>query len=76
MSRVENTAPCNEPALDLLWGVNAIAAELKLNPRQAYHQLESGKLPAGKQCGRWVASRSVLRRFFAQIVAGEVQGTE
>jgi hypothetical protein len=57
---------------DLLWGVDAIAAELNLTRRQTYHQLETGRLPARKQAGKWVASRMGLRRYFASIVAGEV----
>jgi hypothetical protein len=57
---------------ELLWGVDAIAKELNLSRRQAYHQLESGRLPARKQSGKWVASRRGLRRFFASVLAGEV----
>lgn len=57
---------------DLLWGVDAIAHELSLTRRQTYHQLETGRLPARKQAGKWVASRIGLRRYFASIVAGEV----
>jgi hypothetical protein len=57
---------------DLIWGVDAIAAELNLTRRQTYHQLETGRLPARKQAGKWVASRTGLRRYFASIVAGEV----
>jgi hypothetical protein len=57
---------------DLLWGVDAIATELNLSRRQTYHQLEAGRLPARKQSGKWVASRSGLRRFFASVLAGEV----
>jgi len=58
--------------LDLLWGVDAIAAELNLTRRQTYHQLESGRLPARKQSGKWCASRAGLRKFFADLIAGEV----
>ena len=58
--------------LDLLWGVDAIARELNLSRRQAYHQLESGRLPARKHSGKWCASASGLRRFFADLTSGEV----
>jgi hypothetical protein len=57
---------------DLIWGADAIAKELNLSARQAYHQLESGRLPARKQSGRWVASRTGFRRYFASVIAGEV----
>ena len=62
----------NPGGLDLLWGIDAISAELNLTRRQTYHQLETGRLPARKQAGKWVASRTGLRRFFASIIAGEV----
>ena len=62
-----------ESRLDLLWGVDAIAAELNLTRRQTYHQLESGRLPARKQGGKWVSSRAGIRRYFEAIVAGEVK---
>jgi hypothetical protein len=58
--------------LDLVWGAAAIAKELNLTPRQCVHQLESGRLPARKQSGRWVASRAGLRRFFADLVDGKL----
>jgi hypothetical protein len=57
---------------DLIWGADAIGAELNLTRRQVFHQLETGRLPARKQAGKWVASRTGLRRYFASIVAGEV----
>jgi hypothetical protein len=53
-------------------GIDAISAELNLTRRQTYHQLETGRLPARKQAGKWVASRIGLRRYFASIIAGEV----
>jgi hypothetical protein len=62
----------NPGGLDLLWGIDAIGAELNLTPRQVFHQLKTGRLPARKQAGKWVASRSGLRRFFASVVAGEI----
>jgi hypothetical protein len=61
---------------DLIWGGEAIGAELNLTRRQVFHQLETGRLPARKQAGKWVASRTGLRRYFASIVAGEVSSGE
>jgi hypothetical protein len=58
---------------DLVWGADEIAAELNISRRQAFHQLKKGHLPARKQGGHWVASRLGLRRYFASIVAGEVE---
>jgi hypothetical protein len=57
---------------DFLWGVGAIARELGLTRRQTYYQLENGKLPAKKQAGKWLASRTGLRRHFGSIISGEV----
>jgi hypothetical protein len=57
---------------DLLWGTQAIAAALGLTEDAAYRQLTLNRLPAKKILGRWVASRSGLRSFFADIVAGKV----
>jgi len=56
---------------DLAWGVAAISVEIGRNPRQTFHLLENGKLPASKVGGRWVASRTGLRQFFAKLI-GEV----
>jgi hypothetical protein len=71
MARRGNLAE-DAPRLDLLWGDDAIAEELNLSRRQAYHQLESGRLPARKHSGKWCASRAGLRRFFGALVDGEV----
>jgi hypothetical protein len=57
---------------DLLWGVDAIADEIGLTRRQTYYQLESGRLPAMKQAGKWTASRSGLRTHFGKILGGKV----
>jgi hypothetical protein len=73
-----NNANANIPADsaglagDLIWGGEAIGAYLNLTRRQVFHQLETGRLPARKQAGKWVASRAGLRRYFASIVAGEI----
>jgi hypothetical protein len=61
---------------DLLWGADAIAAELNLTRRQVFHQLATGRLPAKRQSGKWVASRVGLRRYFASIIAGEISSGE
>jgi hypothetical protein len=54
--------------IDLIWGAAAIGAELNLDERQTYHQLESGRVPGARKWGRkWSASRTVLRR----VLAGE-----
>jgi hypothetical protein len=60
------------PTLELIWGAAAIGKELGLTPRQCVHQLESGRLPARKQSGKWVASRAGLSRFFADITEGKL----
>jgi hypothetical protein len=57
-------------ALDLICGAEAIAAEIARPKRAAYHLLETGRLPAKVIGGKWVASRSGLRRWFAQELGG------
>jgi hypothetical protein len=57
---------------DLIWGVAGIAREIGRNVRQTFHLLENDRLPARKIGGRWCASRSGLRQFFATIINGEV----
>jgi hypothetical protein len=62
-----------EIGLDLLWGAAPIGKELGLNPRQAYHLLESGVVPGARKVGgRWCASRGGLRRNFNALLAGNV----
>jgi hypothetical protein len=51
-------------AADLLLGAQAIADELGISIRKAFHLLESGHLPASKTGRLWVSTRSRLRRFF------------
>lgn len=70
----QTLTPDGSPELgdDLIWGVRGIAAATGLTPRQAFHQLENGRLPARKIGGRWCSSRLGLRRFFASVTNGEV----
>lgn len=60
MSRIGET----QPALDLVWEVEAIAKLISRNERQTFHLLATGQLPAKKVGGRWVAERGQLIRFF------------
>lgn len=50
---------------DLIWGGANIAREIGRTPRQTYHLLETGKLPAKKIGDLWVGSKTVLRRHLA-----------
>jgi hypothetical protein len=56
-------------AIDLVWGVEAIAAVIGRTPRQAYHLLASGHLPARQVGNRWVAERGKLVEFFREDAA-------
>jgi hypothetical protein len=47
-----------------VWGVAAIAEICGLRPKQTYHMLERGYLPAKKVGGRWAAMPSRLRATF------------
>lgn len=54
----------DERSLDLIWGVEAIAAFIGRTPRQTYHMLGKGQIP-GRQVGeRWVVDRRDLVDFF------------
>lgn len=48
---------------DLLWGAEAIAAEIKRSRAATFHLLDAGALPAKKVGGRWCASRRRLLAF-------------
>jgi hypothetical protein len=45
-----------------VWGARNIGKEINRSPRQAFHLLESGKLPAKKVGSQWVSTRGALRR--------------
>ena len=47
-----------------IWGVEAIAAAANLTPRQTYHALERGYLPASKAGRKWVTTPRRLRTLF------------
>ncbi len=51
-------------SLDLIWEVEEIAKMIGRTERQTFHLLSSGRLPAKKVGGRWVAERSKLIAFF------------
>jgi hypothetical protein len=52
-----------EESLDLLWGVDSIAAFLKIKPAKAYYLIARGKLPVRKHGHRTISAlRSELRR--------------
>jgi hypothetical protein len=46
---------------DLLWGVEAIAAEIKRTPRQTYHLIQIKQIPTQKVGAIHTARRSKLR---------------
>jgi hypothetical protein len=55
--------------IDLIWEVSAIATIIGRTPRQTFHMLQLGQLPAKKVGGRWVAERSKLIAFFMEDAA-------
>ncbi|MDH6273538.1 hypothetical protein M2311_003628 [Rhizobium leguminosarum] len=59
--------PMEEPELkdDILWGASAIAKEIGRSERTTFYMLERGELDARKVCGRWVSTKSKLRRQLA-----------
>jgi len=59
----------NRNALDLVWEVDEIARLIGRTPRQTFHMLNKGLLPARKVGGRWVAERGKLLSFFLETAA-------
>lgn len=57
--------------LDLVWGLVAIDKEIDRTERQMLHLVDKGVLPIMKIAGRYCASRSGLRAYFAKILPGE-----
>lgn len=62
-------ADVNHGELDLVWEVEAISRLIGRTPRQTFHMLKSGQLPAKKVGGRWVAERNKLIAFFLETAA-------
>ena len=56
---------------DLISGVPAISKFIGDSPRRVYYLLANRRIPAGKVGGRWVASKSVLRRYYARLTGGD-----
>ncbi|WP_312222591.1 DNA-binding protein [Rhizobium rhizoryzae] len=52
--------------LELIWGAEEIARAIGRTPRVTFNLLSTGKLPAKKVGGRWVAERSKLIAFFME----------
>jgi len=60
--------PSDDDEIQMIWGAAAIGAALNLSPREAFYQLEAGRIPGARKWGRsWGASRVVLRR----VLTGE-----
>lgn len=52
--------------IDLIWEVSEIAKLIGRTERQTFHMLNTGRLPAKKVGGRWVAERGQLVKFFME----------
>lgn len=63
-----NITETNDP-ISLVWEVVEIAKLIGRTPRQTFHMLKNGELPAKKVGGRWVAERGQLIRFFMETAA-------
>lgn len=53
---------------EVLYGTEAIAAELNLSRTQVYYRLETGVLPAKKIGGIWTTTRTALRRYYTDNI--------
>jgi hypothetical protein len=69
---MHDTIPASESALagDLLRGVKRIAEFLGSPDRSVLHMCSRGYIPAGKEGGRWVASKRQLRAHYDGITGG------
>jgi hypothetical protein len=47
--------------LDVRWGINSLAAFINRTPRQTYHMVTTGALPAKQVGERWSWSPSKVR---------------
>jgi hypothetical protein len=61
-------APAKPLASELIWGVEAVAVEVGLPVRVAYHLLRTGVPPGQKIGGKWCSSRSALHKQFAAVL--------
>jgi hypothetical protein len=52
--------------LELVWGAEAIAAEIGTSVRRCFWLLEKKAIPARKVGRLWVAERGQLRRYFLE----------
>lgn len=55
---------------DLLYGARAIADFLGISPKTASNKLTARQIPAGKEGGIWVSSRSSLRAHYDRLSTG------
>jgi excisionase family DNA binding protein len=69
-SRAANIPPTLRD--DLLNGVEEIAEFLGRTPRETYHLLSNGRLPAFKLGAGWNARRSTLIEHFRRLETGGV----
>jgi hypothetical protein len=58
---------------DIVRGASAIAAEIGVTRRKAFYLLENKRLPAAKEQGVWISSRSALRRHYADLINGALE---
>jgi hypothetical protein len=60
---IAKSNPSDDDELQMIWGARAIGAVLKLDERQAFLQLEAGRIPGARKFGRkWGVCGAVLRR--------------
>lgn len=57
-----------ENQLDLIWGAEGIAKFINRTPKQTFHMLSAGLIPAKQVGGRWVVDRRDLIQFFRESV--------
>jgi hypothetical protein len=54
---------------DLLRGIEEIADEIGLTPRQTHYALTKGRIPAARDGNSWVASKETLRDHYKKLTA-------
>jgi hypothetical protein len=59
---------------EIVWGAAGIGLVINRTPKQVFHMLEKGRIPAARKIGGvWAASRRELLRQFEPISSGASQ---
>ena len=63
-----------QPRLNVIWGAKRIGKLIGVNERQAFHLLQTGKIPAKKVGSLWCAEENQIREFITGKLEPEAVG--